>query len=180
MPEEQGETEILEGQQCPMCNETKATLTQHERKIPFGDKEVLVYMYSLTCENCKYHVSDLEFAEAQEPVKYTIEIDKEDDMKIRVVKSAEATVKIPHIVTIESGPQSQGYVTNIEGLLKRVQQIIEQARDSAEDDEDKKKAKNLLKKLTRIMWGQEKQKIIIEDPTGNSVIISEKAVKSKL
>jgi len=180
MFEKEDSAEVLDGQQCPVCREEKATLTQQERKIPFGEKEVTVYLYSLTCENCKYHTSDLEFAEQQEPVKYTIEVDNEEDMKIRVVKSAEATVKIPHIVTIESGPQSQGYVTNIEGLLKRVQQVIEQARDSAEDDEDRNKAKNLLKKLTKIMWGQEKQKIIIEDPTGNSVIISEKAVKSKL
>jgi C4-type Zn-finger protein len=30
------------------------------------------------------------------------------------------------------------------------------------------------------MWGQEKLKLIIEDPSGNSAIISDKAVKSKL
>ena len=30
------------------------------------------------------------------------------------------------------------------------------------------------------MWGKDKLKIIIEDPTGNSAIISDKAVKSKL
>ena len=42
------------------------------------------------------------------------------------------------------------------------------------------KAKNLLKKIQKISWGQEKAKLIIEDPSGNSAIISEKAVKSKL
>jgi len=57
---------------------------------------------------------------------------------------------------------------------------IETARDTAEDNDDKKKAKNLLKKLMKIMWGQEKQKIIIEDPSGNSAIISDKAEKSAL
>jgi C4-type Zn-finger protein len=30
------------------------------------------------------------------------------------------------------------------------------------------------------MWGQDTLKIIIEDPSGNSAIISDKAVKSKL
>jgi len=177
MPEE---PEILQGQQCPVCKEAKATLTQSEQKIPFGDKEVLVYLYSLTCENCHYHIADLEFAEQNPPVSYTIEVESEEDMKIRVVKSSEATVKIPGIITIESGPNSQGYITNIEGLLKRVQNIIEQARDNAEDDNDREKANKLLEKLQRIMAGQEKQKIIIEDPTGNSAIISEKAVKRKL
>ena len=44
----------------------------------------------------------------------------------------------------------------------------------------KKKAKNMLKKLNKAMWGQEKLKLIIEDPHGNSAIIDEKAKKSKL
>ncbi len=182
MPEKEEMPEIMEGQECPVCHQKTVVLTEQEKKIPFGEKEVEVYLFSLTCHNeeCKYHTSDLEFSEQQEPVKYTLEVDSEEDMKIRIVKSAEATVKIPHIVTIESGPQSQGYITNVEGLLKRVQHIIEQARDSAEDEDDRKKAKNLLKKITDIMWGREKQKIIIEDKTGNSAIISPKAVRSKL
>jgi len=57
---------------------------------------------------------------------------------------------------------------------------IEAAKEVEEDEEDKKKANNLLKKITRIVWGQEKQKITIEDPSGNSAIISDKAVKSPL
>ena len=38
----------------------------------------------------------------------------------------------------------------------------------------------MLKKIQKIMWGEENSKITIEDPSGNSAIISEKAVKSKL
>jgi C4-type Zn-finger protein len=34
--------------------------------------------------------------------------------------------------------------------------------------------------LGRVMWGQESLKMTIEDPTGNSAIISDKAVKGKL
>ena len=101
-------------------------------------------------------------------------------MKVRVVKSSGATVKIPHMISMESGPGSEGYITNIEGILNRFKKIIEDARDNEEDHAAKKKAKNMLKKLTKVMWGQEKLKIIIEDPSGNSAIIDEKAVKSKL
>ena len=45
--------------------------------------------------------------------------------------------------------------------------------------EDRKKAKSLLKKIRGIMWGEEKITITIEDPTGNSAIISEKAIVTK-
>ena len=51
---------------------------------------------------------------------------------------------------------------------------------AGKDEELKKKAKNLLKKIQNILWGEEKIKIIIEDRTGNSAIISDKAVKEKL
>ncbi|MBI2545991.1 ZPR1 zinc finger domain-containing protein [Candidatus Woesearchaeota archaeon] len=169
--------EELDHEPCPLCHQKTLVLSESESEIPFFGK---VFLYSMTCTACKYHKADVEAAEQHEPARYTFEISSEDDMKVRVVKSSEATVKIPHITTITPGPAAQGYVTNIEGILNRVKAQIETLRDTAEDDEDKTKAKNLLKKLIRIKWGQEKQKLIIEDPTGNSAIISDKAQKSKL
>jgi len=38
----------------------------------------------------------------------------------------------------------------------------------------------MIKKLQRVIWGQEKQKLIIEDSSGNSAIISDKAIKEKM
>ena len=164
-------------QTCPLCYKNTLTLTEEDTEVPYFGK---VFIFSMTCSNCKYHKADIEASEKKEPGKYTFEINNENDMKVRVVKGSEATVKIPHITTITPGPASQGFVTNIEGILNRVKYQIETARDTAEDNSDKKKAKNLLKKLMKIMWGQEKQKIIIEDPSGNSAIISDRAEKSTL
>ena len=169
--------ETITGQPCPLCREKTLELTEEDVEVPYFGR---VSLFSMTCSNCKYHKADIESAEKKEPSKYTFEISSEKDMKVRVVKSSEATVKVPHITTITPGPAAQGYVTNIEGILNRIKYQIETARDTAEDDEDKQKAKNFPKKLTKIMWGQEKQKIIIEDPSGNSAIISDKAEKSSL
>lgn len=169
--------EKLEQQQCPMCKKNTLTLAEEDVEVPYFGK---LSLFSMTCNNCRYHKADVESLEKKDPSKYTFEISKEEDMKVRIIKSSEAVVKIPHITTIEPGTASNGYITNIEGILKRVKHSIETARDSEEDPAAKKKAKNLLKKLTKIMWGQEKQKIIIEDKSGNSAIISDKAVKSKL
>lgn len=162
---------------CPLCYQKTLALMEKETEVPYFGK---VFLFSMTCSNCKYHKSDVESVEQKEPSKFTFEISSEEDMKVRVVKSSEATVKIPHITTITPGPASQGFVTNIEGILNRVKYQIETLRDTAEDDEDRKKAKNLLKKLLNIMWGKEKQMVIIEDPSGNSAIISDKAEKSPL
>ena len=167
----------FEQQPCPLCHEKTLILTEREIEVPyFGN----VYLFSMTCSNCKYHKADVEATEQKYPVKFEFEITSEEDMKVRVVKSSEATVKLPHLATISPGPASQGYVTNIEGILNRVKYQIESVKEMEEDEEDKKKAKNLLKKLTRITWGQENQKIIIEDPSGNSAIISDKAIKMSL
>ena len=51
-----------------------------------------------------------------------------------------ATIKIPHITTITPGPASNGYITNIEGLLNRVKEKIERVRDNSDEKEDIKKA----------------------------------------
>ena len=177
MAEEQAQTGEFEHQPCPLCNEKTLILTERDTEVPYFGK---VYMFSMTCNNCKYHKADIEAMEQKDPVKYEFEITSEEDMKVRVVKSAEATVKLPHIATISPGPAAQGYVTNIEGILNRVKYQVEAAKEMEEDDEDKKKAKNLLKKILNITWGKEKQKLIIEDPSGNSAIISDKAVKSPL
>ncbi len=169
--------EQLGGQECSMCNQKTLTLTEMEREIPYFGK---VFVFSMSCSSCKYHKADVEVADKKEPCKWELEINSEDDMKIRIVKSAEATVKLPRIMTIESGPASNGYITNVEGLLNRMKKQLENVRDESDDKNDRKKAKNLLKKLQNIMWGREKIKLTLVDPTGNSAIISDKAKKSKI
>lgn len=169
--------DVLSGQLCPMCLKKTLTLTEGAREIPYFGK---VFVFSMSCSNCKYHKADIEIAEKRPGAKYALEVTGKDDLNIRVVKSSEAVVKIPHITTITPGSGSNGFVTNIEGIIKRVVKIIEDLRDNAEDSSDRKKAKNMLKKLQKVLWGKEKLKIIVEDKTGNSAIISDKAVKSKI
>ncbi|RJQ16921.1 ZPR1 zinc finger domain-containing protein [Candidatus Woesearchaeota archaeon] len=171
------EMEVLEEQICPVCSQKGLTLMDYQKDIPYFGK---TYFFSMDCNKCGYHKADIENDEDKEPCKYTLEITSEADMKIRVAKSSNATIKIPFVGDIESGPSSNGYVTNVEGILNRMQKQVENIRDNSDDEEERKKAKNLAKKITKILWGQEKAKLILEDPTGNSAIISDKAKKEKL
>ena len=166
----------VSGQPCPMCNTNNLTLMEEEREVPYFGK---CYLFSMNCSNCKYHKADIEASEEREPSKYTLEIDSEEDMKIRVVRGSHGSINLMRIAKIEGGPEANGFVTNVEGIINRIRRQIEVARDTDDDPAVKKRAKNLLKKLTKIAWGQEKCKLIIEDKTGNSAIISDKAVKSK-
>jgi len=169
--------EIMKGQQCPICSKKTLTLAQEEMDIPFFGK---TFVFSMNCSSCGYKESDVESSEKKEPSKYTLEITSDKDMNIRIIRSSTGTIKIPHVATIEPKTNAEGYITNIEGVLERIKTQVEHIRDNSEDDEEKTKAKNLVKKITRIIWGQEKAKIILEDTAGNSAIISDKAVKEKL
>lgn len=169
--------EKLEGQTCPMCLKNTLTLIESSTDVPFFGE---VFLFSMKCSNCNYSKADVESAEEKEPCSYTFEIDGEKDLNVRVIKSSEATVKIPKIMTIEPGTASDGYVTNIEGLLNRVKEALESAKELSEEKEDKIAAIKLIKKVNRIIFGTEKIKITIDDPSGNSAIISDKAVKTKI
>jgi C4-type Zn-finger protein len=50
----------------------------------------------------------------------------------------------------------------------------------SDEKKDRLAAIKLIKKINKILFGTQKIKITIEDPSGNSAIISDKAVKSKL
>jgi zinc finger protein len=170
--------EKLEGQTCPVCMNKTLTLTEDLIEIPFFGK---AYIFGMDCSDCGFRKSDVEAAEQKEPVKYIFEINGTKDLNVRVVKSSGATIKFPEMkVSIESGENSDGYVANIEKILNELQQVVTEIRDAEESKAKKKKARQLVEKILDIKEGKGKTTIIIEDPTGNSAIISEKAKKEPL
>ena len=173
----ESEPDILEGQPCPICNKNTLTLMEAEREVPFFG---LAYVFSMNCSNCGYHKADVEFDNKQDPTKFELEISSEEDLKIRIIKSSHAKIKLGRIATVDPNEASNGYITNVEGIIKRIEKIIEFARDSAEEKSGRKSAKNHLKKIRNVLCSDDKIKLVIEDPTGNSAIISDKAIKSKL
>src|SRR3989344_4502162 len=150
--------EIIDKQPCPVCKEKTLILTEENREVPhFG----MCYLMSMNCPSCHYHSSDIQVEKKDNPKKYTFILENEEDLKVRVIKSGEATIKIPQLrMSVTPAPSSIGYISNIEGVLRRF----------------KKTAKNLLKKFWKAESGELKLKIIIEDPSGNSAIISKKVV----
>jgi len=168
--------EKIKNQSCPFCNKNTLALTEEEKEIPYFGK---CYLMSMRCESCGYYKSDIESIEKKDPIKYTFTVKDKKDLNVRVVKSSEATIKIPELrMSVEPGVNSIAYISNVEGVIRRFKKIIEDQRNNAEDV--KKHAKNLLKKLWKVENGEMELKIIIEDPSGNSAIISEKAEVSKI
>ncbi|MFT4309119.1 MAG: ZPR1 zinc finger domain-containing protein [Candidatus Woesearchaeota archaeon] len=171
--------DIINGETCPICHQNTLILTESERDIPFFG---VVYLFSMNCTNdeCKYSMSDVETVESHEPTKYSLEVKTIEDLNARVVKSSEATVKIGSIASIEPGSASQGFISNVEGVLKRMLRQMESFYESEDDTAIKNKLKNKIKKLKRVMTGFDPITITVSDPSGNSAIIHDNAVITPL
>ncbi|MCS7121971.1 MAG: ZPR1 zinc finger domain-containing protein [Archaeoglobaceae archaeon] len=153
---------------CPSCgSDLKITITTY--KVPFFDEVILT---SVVCE-CGFKHSDSFIAKIREPTRFKIKI-RSDNLSIKIVRSTSGTIKIPEIgVEIEPGPASQAFITNLEGILRRVYEIVETVMKWNKDDEDKvKRCEWILEKITKTMNGKDELTLILEDPFGNSLIVS--------
>ena len=122
--------EKIENEKCSFCRKKTLTLIEDEQDIPFFGK---TFLFSMICSNCNYKKADVEAAERKEPCKITFEINSTKDMAIRVVKSCEATIKIPQLkLSVTPGPASEGYISNLEGIIYRFKKIIEDEREGVE------------------------------------------------
>lgn len=158
---------------CPACGvEGKAKSIMKELEIPHFGK---VLETSIQCPECGFKHSDIIALEQREPAKYVLKINK-NTLTVRVVRSQSATVSIPEIgVKVEPGPKSEGYVTNVEGILNRFEDAVKKAMNLFDDDESQINGKNILAKIEELKNGDETATLIIQDPFGQSNIVSDKA-----
>ncbi|MCD6189566.1 MAG: hypothetical protein DRP38_02205 [Thermotogae bacterium] len=166
---------------CPICggkNTLKAL--NHIHEVPYFGK---VMESTIICEKCGYRNADVMVLEEKEPKLYTIKVEEEKDLFTRVVRSKSGTIELEEIgIKIEPGPASQGFVTNIEGVLERTRETLLMARNFKTQENDKesvKKIDEILSYIEEVREGKKPLTVKIMDPFGNSALIGEK-VKSRL
>lgn len=179
MAPEDNDILIVENQQCPVCGAEKATFSEYEVEDPFAGP---IAIFSIKCNGCGFKNSDLEFIEPGEPAEYSIDVESKEDLNIRVIKSGESEIRIPSFrISVDSTMGSEGFISNIEGVLQRFKQQIALLRDDSElEKEQKKKLKNILKGIDEVLNGEKKVTIKLIDSSGNSAIVSDKAVVKKI
>ena len=162
---------------CPLCHED-LIIHWNSDNIPFFGE----VMYITALCDCSFRFADTMILTQKEPVHYEITIETIEDLNARVIRSTSGTIRIPELgIDVEPGMISDSYVTNIEGILDRIQNVVITASKWVKDDEEKYALSlDILKKLNDAKMGKQKLTIIIEDPLGNSAIISDKAVSKTL
>ena len=156
---------------CPVCSvEGQAKSIMREIEIPHFGK---VLETTIQCPKCGFKHSDIIALEQNDPAKYIIAINK-NTLSTRIVRSQSATVSIPEIgVKVEPGPKSEGYVTNIEGILARFEDAVKKALNLFDDAESQTNAKNTLNNIEELKKGNMEATLIIYDPFGQSNVVSD-------
>lgn len=161
---------------CPSCSHEIEYIYQTE-DIPYFSELLII---SAQCPACGYRYVDTQILKSAEPCCHEFSITTIEDLNVRVVRSMSGTIKIPEFgVQIDPGPACEGFVTNIEGVLDRIENVVKAALLWTEKEENKN-AKVLLERIDQARKGNVLFSLIIEDPLGNSAIISEKAQKKPL
>jgi zinc finger protein len=112
-------------------------------------------------------------------VRYEFFVNSEEDLAVRVIRSMSASLEIPELgVRIDPGPACQGFVSNVEGVLDRIDHIVRSALLWG-NDEERKNAQELLAKTVAVRNAALPVTLIIKDPCGNSAIVSERAERTK-
>jgi zinc finger protein len=159
---------------CPCCNTDIEYLYKTENIPYFSD----ILIISAVCPSCGYKFVDTQLLKQGEPARYTVPIVKSDDLSIRVVRSMSASIEIPELgVRIDPGPICQGFVSNVEGVLDRIETVVKGALRWGTEVE-KENAAALLADIAGVKAGTFPVTLILEDPSGNSGIIADTATKT--
>jgi len=156
-------------QQCPNCDNTSMLMSQTQYEVEhFG----AVLLSLAVCQRCGCKHSDVITLTNREATALTAKIDSLDNLNMRVIKSGTATISIPEFgATVTPGPYSEGYISNVEGLLEKIEDALTFMLSTAKGKR-LKKGERMLKKMRMARDSRPRFTLIIKDPLGNSAIVS--------
>lgn len=174
MPEEEDVFESTFKINCPACGSRNIIINKHISEVSHYGKILLI---SFKCEDCRYKFNETYILEEKPPRRYTLRCSKIDDLNIRVIKSGNSTIHIPELeIDIYPGPDSEGIITNVEGLLNRIKDVIMLLKRNYKSLEELEKILEKLEILNNMLAGKYPFTVIIEDPSGNSAIITKENI----
>ncbi|MDV0440903.1 ZPR1 zinc finger domain-containing protein [Methanorbis furvi] len=161
---------------CPDCGKDIEYIYDTENIPYFSD----ILLLSGVCPDCGFRVTDTMVLNDREPCRWEMKVETPDDLNARVVRSMQGEIDIPEFgINIHPGPACSGFVSNVEGILLRAEDAVRRALTSCEGEEIQT-ALELLEQIELARKSEIPVTVIITDPSGNSGIVSSKAVRTKL
>ncbi len=170
---------ILDEAKCPACGTAGLEYAAETVELPYMGKSLETL---IRCLQCGYRHTDFVLTESKDPTRVSYRVTEADDMMVRVVRSSSGTIRIPELgITIEPGISSEAFISNIEGILVRIERVLDQMHRDAEDDEIRDRIEDMQGFMGRMRDGAaDPVTLIVEDPFGNSSIIAPKAVSEPI
>jgi zinc finger protein len=164
---------------CPACQNLGMEYNTETIDLPYLGESLETM---LRCRECGFRHTDFILTDTKDPLRHSLVVNEEDDIMIRVVRSSSGTVRIPEFgIEIEPGVASDAYITNVEGVIVRIEKVLFQLLQDVETEEEATKIQDLVEVFARVRGGSaDPITLIIEDPFGNSAILSEKVLVEKL
>lgn len=158
---------------CPLCH-SDLIIQWQEDDIPYFGS----VMYISTRCSCGFRFADTMILTQKDPVRCEMSIANLEDLNARVIRSTSGTIRVPELgIDVEPGSISDSYVTNIEGVLTRIRDVVTTATKWCEEEPEKHAAGNsILARIDEVLEGAGGISVVLEDPLGNSAIIDDKAV----
>ncbi|ABN56167.1 MULTISPECIES: ZPR1 zinc finger domain-containing protein [Methanoculleus] len=162
---------------CPACG-GEIRIVHHRLDIPHFPDILLV---SIACDACGFRHTDTIILGEGDPVRWTVRVEEPGDLAIRVARSTTGTIEIPELgLRVEPGTACEGFVTNIEGVLSRFEQAVETILANPESEDERAAALRMVETIAAAREVAFPFTVILEDPAGNSALVSEKAEKMLL
>ena len=100
-----------------------------------------------------------------------------EDLNLRVIKSGTATISIPEFgATITPGQYSEGCISNVEGILGKIEDALTFMLSTTKGKR-LKKGEAILKKMRAARESKPRFTLVIKDPLGNSAIVCSNSKK---
>jgi zinc finger protein len=139
-----------------------------------------VLMSVTSCRSCGFKHADVFSLSTHDPTVTSVKVTSASDLKIRIVRGNTATIVVPELgVSVHPGQNNEGFISNVEGVLVRIEDVV-RFLSSSLDGRKKQKVDLVLRKTERARKGKLQLTLALKDPFGNSTIISPKAKRRRM
>lgn len=149
MPPRIEASRVITRSNCPLCKR-ELVISWQEEDIPFFGEILLI---SANC-SCGFKYADTLILGQREPVRYEMRIQESEDLNARVIRSSSGTIRIPELgIDVEPGPASESYVSNIEGVLCKIKEVVGMV-SRWDEEEKRRRAEEILLELEKVKAGR--------------------------
>jgi zinc finger protein len=165
---------------CPRCHERGGLhLFSTTLDVPYFGEGLET---TLRCDRCGFRHADFMILSQKDPVRLEFRALDPEDLMVRVIRSNSGTIRIPELgFTAEPTPLSESFVSNVEGVLDRAKEILLTALSFHGEDPGKAALLHgYLATWEECVNGRQPFSLVIDDPFGNSAIVSERVERRAL